>query len=130
MAGERPLTLAAFLQPVGIVALLTWSFLVLAACQLTIRLIMAFSVRSTLLGAVALAIAALPIAAIYDWLIGPNPSYAARLARAPVAMALMAVVGFATARWQLRFRRLRGQVIAAVMIGLLAPQLFTLAPGS
>jgi hypothetical protein len=44
-------------------------------------------------------------------------------------MLLMALAGFAIARWQLRFRRLRGQLVAAVMVGLLAPHLFTLAPG-
>ena len=36
--------------------------------------------------------------------------------------------GFATARWVLRFKRLRGQVVAAAMIGILAPHLFTLNP--
>jgi hypothetical protein len=41
-------------------------------------------------------------------------------------MILMAVAGFATARWLLRIRRLRGQVIAGLMIGLLDPHLFTL----
>jgi len=129
VAGARRLTLSAFLQPVGLVALLLWSFLVLAACQLTIRLIMAFSVRSTFVAAVVLTLAALPIAAVYDWLVGPDPSYGLRLARVPVPMALMALAGFAAARWVFRFKRLRGQIIAAAMVGLLAPHLFTLAPG-
>ena len=43
-------TLATFLQPGWLVALLAWNFAVLAAAQLTIRLIMAFSVRLTLRG--------------------------------------------------------------------------------
>jgi hypothetical protein len=41
-------------------------------------------------------------------------------------MLLMAVAGFVTCRWVLRFKRLRGQLAAAVMIGLLDPHLFTL----
>jgi hypothetical protein len=41
-------------------------------------------------------------------------------------MMLMAGAGFATARWLLRIRRLRGQIIAGLMIGLLDPHLFTL----
>jgi hypothetical protein len=121
-------TLSAFLQPVGIVALLAWCFAVLAAVQLTVRLIMAFSVRLTLLAAIALAGAALVVAVAYDAFVGPDPTYAQRLDRLPLAMGLMAVAGYAVARWVLRFRRTRGQLVAAVMVGLLAPHLFTLAP--
>jgi hypothetical protein len=44
----------------------------------------------------------------------------------PLAMLLMAGAGFATARWVLRFRRLRGQIICGVMVGLLDPHLLTL----
>jgi hypothetical protein len=109
-------------------ALVAWCFLVLAAVQLTIRLIMAFSVSKTLAAALVLAAAALLVAAIYDALVGPDPSYGQRLARLPVAMLLMALAGFGIARWVLRFRRARGQVVAALMVGLLAPHVFTLAP--
>lgn len=122
------MTLAALLTPVGLLALLVWEFVVVAAAQLTIRLIMAFSVRTTALGALALAVAALPIAAVYDALIGPTPSYAARLNWILVPMLLMALAGYATGRWILKLRRQRGRVVAALMIGLLAPHLFTLAP--
>ena len=46
------------LTPGWFVALVVWNFMVLAAAQLTIRLIMAFSVRTTLLGTMALTVAA------------------------------------------------------------------------
>lgn len=120
------MTLSAFLTPVGLTALLLWNLGVLAAAQLTIRLIMRFSVRETLLGALVLTAAALPVAAVYDALTGPDPSFSTRLNAILLPMGLMAVVGFATSRWVLRFKRLRGQVIAAGMVGLLAPHLFTL----
>ncbi len=122
------MTLAVFLTPLGLVALFGWCFVVLSAVQLTVRLIMAFSIRATLRGALALAVLSLPVAAIYDALTGPQPSFSTRLDWAPVPMALMALAGYATARWVLRFKRLRGQVVAAAMIAVLAPHLFTLAP--
>lgn len=122
------MTLSAFAQPLGLALLFLWSFLVLAAVQLTVRLIMAFSVLATLRAAVILTVFAYPVAFIYDLCLGPAPSFATRLTWAPVPMLLMAVVGSATARWGLRFRRTRGQVVAGMMVGLLAPQLFTLAP--
>jgi hypothetical protein len=90
---------------------------------------MAYSVRQTVLGALVLSALALPIAAAYDLAIGPDPSLSVRLTRAPIPMLLMALAGFATARWVLRIKRLRGQVVAAVMVGLLDVHLFTfLAP--
>jgi hypothetical protein len=118
-------TLATLLEPGWLVFLLVWCFAVLAAAQLTIRLIMAFSVRQTFVGAVVLSCLALPIAAVYDLAVGPDPSLALRLTRAPVPMLLMAAAGFATSRWVLRIKRLRGQIIAALMVGLLDVHLFT-----
>jgi uncharacterized membrane protein YjdF len=114
------------LQPGALVALVVWNFAVLSAAQLTIRLIMAYSVRLTLLAAVVLSLAALPVAAMYDRIVAPEASLATRLAWAPLAMFLNGLAGFAIARWVLRIRRLRGQVAAALMIGLLDPHLFTL----
>jgi hypothetical protein len=119
-------TLATVLQPGWLAAVLVWSFMVLSAAQLTIRLIMAFSARLTLLAAVVLSLVALPIAAIYDAFVGPQPSLAARLGWAPLPMLLMALAGYAIARWLLRIRRTRGQVIAALMIGLLDVHLFAI----
>ena len=120
------MTLATLVQPGWLAVLLAWSFVVLSAVQLTVRLIMAYSVRQTLLASVVLAVAALPIAAAYDLAVGPQASLATRLARAPVPMLLMGLAGFAVSRWLLRIRRLRGQLVAAAMVGLLDPHLFTL----
>ena len=120
------MTLTTFLQPGWFAVLIAWNFAVLSAAQLTIRLIMAFSVRLTLTAAVAVSLAALPIAAIYDLFVGPQVSLAVRLSWAPLPMILMGLVGFATARWLLRIRRLRGQIIAGFMVGLLDPHVFTL----
>jgi hypothetical protein len=114
------------LQPWALAALYVWSFGVLSAAQLTIRLIMAFNVRLTLVAALALCVAALAIARVDDFLVGDSASLAVRIQTAPIAMVLMAAAGFAIARWLLRIKRLRGQVVAAVMVGLLDPHLFTL----
>jgi hypothetical protein len=119
-------TLATFLQPGWLVVLIAWNFAVLSAAQLTIRLIMAFSVRLTLVAAAVLTLAALVIAAIYDVVVGPQSSLAVRLSWAPLPMVLMGLAGFVIARWVLRIRRLRGQIIAAFMVGLLDPHVFTL----
>src|SRR5437763_768500 len=113
------------LQPGWLVALVLWNFMVLAAAQLTIRLIMAFSVRTTLVGALGLTLGALLVAVIYDALLPADATITTRLAYRLVTMALMALVGFATARWLLKIKRLRGQVIAGLMVGLLDFHLFT-----
>jgi hypothetical protein len=118
-------TIATFLQPGWLVVLLVWNFAVLSAAQLTIRLIMAFSVRLTLVAALVLVVVDLITAAVTDVAVG-SQSLSTRLAWAPVPMLLLGVAGFATARWLLRIRRLRGQVIAGLMVGLLDPHLFTL----
>jgi hypothetical protein len=119
-------TLATFLQPAWLAALLIWSFLVLSAAQLTIRLIMAFSVRLTFIAAVALSLLTLPIAAVYDLVVGPQASLGARLNWALLPMLLMALAGYAVARWLLRIRRTRGQLIAGLMVGLLDAHLLTI----
>ncbi len=123
------MTLATLLQPAWLVGLVLWSFMVLAAAQLTIRLIMAFSVRLTLVAAVALSLAALLVAAIYDFVVGPNASLSTRLTTAPIAMLLMGLAGFAIARWVLKIRRARGQIITGLMVGLLDPHLLTILSG-
>ena len=120
------MTLAVFAQPLGLAALVGWCFLVLAAAQLTIRLIMAFSVRKTFVAALVLCAFSLLVAAVEDVLLGPEPTLSSRVRDMPVAMLLMAAAGFATARWVLRFRRLRGQIICGLMVGLLDPHLLTL----
>jgi hypothetical protein len=117
-----------FLEPGWFAAVLVWNFAVLTAAQLTIRLIMAFSIRRTLFGAVVLALIAVPVAAIYDLVVGPQSTLSVRLSWAPVPMLLMGLTGWCVARWLLRIKRLRGQIIAGLMIGLLDPHLFTLLP--
>jgi hypothetical protein len=49
--------------------------------------------------------------------------------RAPLAMVLMGLAGYGVARWVLKFRRVRGQVVAGFMVGLLDPHLFVLLAG-
>ena len=112
--------------PLTLAALYVWSFGVLSAAQVTIRLIMAFNVRLTLVAAVVLSLAAIAIGALQQTLLGPDATLARRIELAPLPMVLMAVAGFAIARWLLRIKRLRGQVVASLMVGLLDPHLFTL----
>jgi len=121
-----PVTLATLLQPWWLVGLLLWSFMVLSAAQLTIRLIMAFSVRLTVVAAVVLTLVTLAVAEIYDLVVGPQATLAGRLSSAPWSMVLMALAGYAIARWVLRIRRLRGQLIAGLMVGLLDAHLFAI----
>ena len=113
-------------QPGALAMLYVWSFAVLAAAQLTIRLILAFNVRLTLVAALVLSAVAIVVAAIDDLIVGSGATLGARIETAPLPMLLMALAGFAIARWVLRIKRLRGQIVAAVMVGLLDPHLFTL----
>ena len=120
------MTLATLLQPGWLAVLIAWNFAVLAAAQLTIRLIMAFSVRSTIAGALVMTVVAVLTAALYDFAVPPQAGLTLRLEWQPLSMLLMVLGGFGTARWVLHLRRLRGQLIAALMVGLLDPHLFTL----
>ena len=114
------------LQPWALAALVAWNFAVLSAAQLTIRLIMAYSARLTLVAALVLSATALVVAAVYDVVTGAQSGLGTRLTWIWLPMLLMALGGFAIARWLLRIRRLRGQVIAGLMVGLLDPHLFTI----
>lgn len=120
------MTLSVLAQPGWLAVLLAWNFVVLAAAQLTIRLIMAFSVRTTLVGAIVLTVLSLVVGLVYETVVGPQPSLTTRLTTLPLAMLLEGIAGFVVARWVLRIRRVRGQLVAAVMVGLLAPQIFQL----
>ena len=113
-------------QPGWLAVLLAWNFAVLAAAQLTIRLIMAFSVRTTLVGAIVLTVFSVLVGIVYELVVGPQASLTMRLTTLPLAMLLEGIGGFIVARWVLRIRRLRGQLVAAFMVGLLAPQIFAL----
>jgi hypothetical protein len=120
------LVTATLLQPWALGVLVVWSFGVLSAAQLTIRLIMGFSVRLTLIAAAVLSAAAIVIAVLDDAFLGDQASLVRRIELAPIPMLLMAVAGFAIARWLLRIKRVRGQLIAGLMVGVLDPHLFTL----
>ena len=104
----------ALLSPLGIGLALLWSFAVLASVQLTVRLIMAFSVRRTLLGALALTAITVPLSVLYIGLFGQS------LTAMPLAMVLTAIGGYVVADRVLGFRRQRSTVAAAIGIGLLS----------
>ncbi len=120
------MTFTTFIQPAWLAVLVLWNFAVLAAAQLTIRLIMAFSVRATLVAALALTAASLLAAGAYDVALGAQPSLTTRLVWLPLPMAMEGLAGFAIARWVLKFRRQRGQIITGLMVGVLAPHTFAL----
>jgi hypothetical protein len=117
--------LPAFFSPLGLLLWLGWNVLVLTSIQLTVRLILAFSVRTTLVGALAFTLGSLPIAWLYLHLFGRA------FAWYPLAMLLTALLGYAVARWALRIRRQRGRLVAACGTALLSspwPLFFELLP--
>jgi putative effector of murein hydrolase len=122
-------TLGTFLQPTWIVILLAWSFIVLSAVQLTVRLIRAYSIPSTALAAVVLTLLTLMVSVPFDLALGADPGLGRLIELAPLAMVLMGLAGYGVARWVLKFRRVRGQVVAGCMVGLLDPHLFVLLAG-
>ena len=123
------MTLGTFLQPTWLAILLAWSFIVLSAVQLTVRLIRAYSVPSTGIAAVVLTVLTLLVSVPFDLALGADAGLGRLIELAPLAMVLMGLAGFAVARWVLRFKRLRGQVVAGLMVGLLDPHLFVLLAG-
>jgi len=102
------------LSPLGIGLALLWSFAVLASVQLTVRLIMAFSVTRTVLAAVVLTAITVPLSSAYLLLFGRS------LTAMPVAMLLTGIGGYVIAVRVLRFRRQRSTIVAAIGIGLLS----------
>ena len=106
--------LAGYLSPLGLGLALAWNFAVLASIQLTVRLIRAFSVRLTLVGALMLTAATIPITLAYNALLRNS------LVWLPILMVLTGAVGYLIAGRVLRFRRKRSSVVAAVGIGLLS----------
>ena len=101
-------------SPIGIGLTLIWSFAVLASVQLTVRLIMAFSVQKTLIAALVLTAFAVPLSVLYVLFFGRT------LTGMPLAILLTAVAGYQIARRVLKFRRQRSTVVAAVGIGILS----------
>src|SRR3954463_3024629 len=104
----------ALLSPLGIGLALVWSFAVLASVQLTVRLIMAFSVRRTAIGALVLTAITVPLSVAYLYLFGRS------LTAMPVAMLLTAIAGYVVADRVLGFRRQRSTIVAAIGIGVLS----------
>ena len=111
------------LSPLGLGLALLWSFAVLASVQLTVRLIMAFSVRRTALGALALTAVTVPVSVAYLLLFGRSPT------PMPLAMLVTGIAGYVIADRVLGFRRQRSTIVAAIGIGLLsAPWAVLLIP--
>lgn len=132
-------TLAFYTSPLGLGITLLWNFAVLSSVQVTVRLVRLYSPRSMLLAALILTLATPPIAAGYLALAGLtyDPQVAARLLARdatawqayvvqnrliwlPAAMVPLGGLGFALARWVLRFKRLRGAVFAALAVGIMS----------
>ena len=100
--------------PLGLLLSYLWNFAVLSSVQLTVRLIRAFSLRPTLVRALALTAATVPITLVYNLVLRNS------LAWLPLAMLLTGGVGFWIAARLLRLRRRRGQVVTAIGVGLLS----------
>jgi hypothetical protein len=103
-----------YLSPLGLAAALGWNFAVLASVQLTVRLIRAFSLRATVLAALLLTTATVPLTLVYN-LVLRNA-----LGWLPALMLVTGAVGFLIAGRVLRFRRRRSTVVAAIGIALLS----------
>jgi hypothetical protein len=131
------------LSPLGVAATYVWTFVSLAAVQLTVRLIMRFDLRETAVAALWLALAALVISLLYVQLsagsidplvverlrargeaagIGDQASYLyvvqQRLIWLPVAILPLVLVSGLVARYVLQMRR-RSVVVCALAMGVL-----------
>jgi putative effector of murein hydrolase len=106
--------LFSFFSPLGVLLWFAWNFAVLASIQLTVRLIRAFSVRTTAVGALAFTLGSLPIAWLYA------TALRGVLAWYPLAMLLSGLLGFAVAHYLLHLRRLRGRFAAALGTAVLS----------
>ena len=107
-----------YLSPLGLAVALGWNFAVLASIQLTVRLIRAFSLRTTALAALLLTGATVPITIGFNLVLRNALSWLP--AAMPAAMLVTGAVGFLIAARVLRFRRRRSTVVAAIGIGLLS----------
>ncbi len=102
------------LTPLGLAIAFVWNLAVLASVQLTVRLIMAFSVRPTIVAAAALTLFTVPLSVAYDLIFGRS------MTAFPFAMLLTALAGFVVATRVLGFRRRRSAAVAAIGVGLLS----------
>lgn len=103
-----------FFSPPGLLLWFGWNFAVLASIQLTVRLIRAFSIRTTVVGALAFTLGSLPIAYLYATV------FQSAFAWYPLAMLLSGLLGFAVAHCLLRLKRLRGRLAAALGTAILS----------
>ena len=113
------------LSPIGLALAFVWNLAVLASVQLTVRLIMAFSVRPTIVAAAVLTLVTVPLSVAYDLVFGRS------MTALPLAMLLTAVAGFFIATRVLGFRRRRSATVAAIGVGLLSAPwgVFLVGPG-
>ncbi len=107
-------SLAAFLAPTALALALAWNFAVLTSVQLTVRLIKAYSPRSTLVATVPLTAVTVPLTIAYHHWFRPG------LGAFAVAMVLTGAAGWLIADRVLGFRRRRSVVVAALGVGLLS----------
>lgn len=106
--------LPGLLTPLGLVLWFAWNVAVLASIQLTVRLIRAFSLPTTLLGAAALTAGSVPIVLLHTLALDRS------FALFPLPMALTGLLGFGVAHYVLRLKRLRGRLAAAFGTALLS----------
>lgn len=93
--------------PLGLVLWYCWNVAVLSSIQLTVRLIRAYSIPTTLLAAAALTVGSLPIALLFQLVLGATFTWY------PLAMLLTGLLGLAVSQRCLHLRRLRGRIAAA-----------------
>ena len=115
--------LPGLLSPLGLLVWFGWNALVLASIQLTVRLILAFSLRQTLLGAAAQTLGSIPIVLLFAWPLD------GRLSAYPLPMLLTGLLGYLVARLVLKIRRQRGRLVSAVGTAILAGPWPALLPG-
>jgi hypothetical protein len=112
-------------SPLGVLLWYCWNFAVLSSIQLTVRLIRAYSIAVTLLGALAFTAGSIPIALLYVLM------FRSAFAWYPLVMALSGLLGFVVAHHILHLKRLRGRVAAGLGTAILSgpwPVFFALLP--
>ena len=102
------------LSPLGLLLWFGWNVAVLSSIQLTVRLIRAYSLPTTLLGAAAMTAGSVPITLLYGLALRGS------LAWFPLTMALTGLLGFTVAHYVLHLRRLRARAAAAVGTAILS----------
>jgi hypothetical protein len=103
-----------FLSPPAVLLAYAWNFAVLSSIQLTVRLIRAYSVTTTAVGALLLTLVTIPMTILFNVVLKNDMSWLLP------TMVGIGAVGFLIAIRVLRFRRQRSTVVAAIGIGLLS----------